>query len=52
MGILDFLILGILAVLAFLAVCYLVRHRGGCGGGCAGCPYPCGRREKKPPEQK
>ena len=43
----DYLVLGLLAVLVVLAVRYAVRHRGRCGGGCAGCPHADGCRSPK-----
>ncbi|WP_288284082.1 FeoB-associated Cys-rich membrane protein [uncultured Anaerotruncus sp.] len=43
----DYLVLGLLALLVVLAVRYAVRHRGRCGGGCAGCPHADGGRSPR-----
>ncbi|MEM1484650.1 FeoB-associated Cys-rich membrane protein [Oscillospiraceae bacterium PP1C4] len=51
MGLGDFIIIGVIAVLLFFAIRYSVRHKGGCGGcsGCSGCPK-AGNCDKKKPE--
>ena len=50
----DYLVLGLLALLVVLAVRYAVRHRGRCGGGCAGCPHAdgCHSPRKRDPGPK
>ncbi|MBE6906218.1 MAG: FeoB-associated Cys-rich membrane protein [Ruminococcaceae bacterium] len=52
MGIGDWLILGLLAVMAFFAARHAIRHRGSCGGcqGCTGCRKNCNQRNSA--EQK
>jgi len=40
----DYVIIGLIAILAFLAVFYIIRSRkkgGGCHGSCSGCSQNC-----------
>lgn len=45
---LDWILLGIVAVLAALAVRSLFRGPDGCDSGCGGCPYAGNCQKKKP----
>lgn len=38
MSLMDYLLLGVIALLVILAVCYMRKHKGGCQG-CQYCPY-------------
>lgn len=53
MGIADYIILAVLAAAVIFAVRHMLRNKGGCSGGCAGCPRSgdCGA-EKDAPEEK
>ena len=52
MHFIDFIILGIVLVLAFFAVRYCIRHKNSCGG-CAGCAKKnCCRRKEDQEDSK
>lgn len=48
----DFIVLGILAVLVFLAIRYSVKHKGNGCSGCSGCSVQnCPHRQEAPADR-
>ena len=39
MNVIDFVILGVLAVAVVCVIVWMIRRKKRCKGGCAGCPY-------------